>query len=420
MLQTIIADSIFIPMYVFLQLFVCLKCVGITTHKKRAFWIILIATLVLEIINCWLQAQPGYADSMLLQTLHSIVHALSTFIILAVIGIDGSGYLPRNFILIFFYMDFLTSLPIAPSALLWNMVLYKYLPEDGNNVAGSYHASLEIDVINLVVWAVMILTIIGVSLLFNRKLKALLSKVPDIICLLFFAITFFAYVIRETVLLTHQQYIAANYITEEAFLPVMFNLCLILLLLLAVIILLLLWLVLQKHQLQHIQRLESAMLLDYYQNVSVLHGSIRSLRHDLSNHLAVPEETYRDSLLTICDRIDHQIHSQLSWQFIKNEALSSREKYEIFHYLQLILQSAKLPPEALCITEEQGSLRFTISAAKGLRLARLKNRPLFLLLKRIAVSHGARAAWKKAEHGFTLQFTNFTIKENDPCCISTK
>ena len=32
------------------------------------------------------------------------------------------------------------------------------------------------------------------------------------------------------------------------------------------------------------------MLLDYYQNVSMLHGSIRSLRHDLSNHLAVPEE----------------------------------------------------------------------------------------------------------------------------------
>ena len=100
----------------------------------------MIATLVLEIINCWLQAQPGYADSMLLQTLHSIVHALSTFIILAVIGIDGSGYLPRNFILIFFYMDFLTSLPSHRSALLWNMVLYKYLPEDGNNVAGSYHA----------------------------------------------------------------------------------------------------------------------------------------------------------------------------------------------------------------------------------------------------------------------------------------
>lgn len=162
------------------------------------------------------------------------------------------------------------------------------------------------------------------------------------------------------------------------------------------------------------------MLLDYYQNVSVLHGSIRSLRHDLSNHLAIPEGSYRDSLLTICDQIDSQIHSQLFWQSIKTEALSSREKYEIFRYLQLILQSAKLPPEALCITEEHGSIRFTISAAKGLRLARLKNRPLFLLLKRIAVSHGARAAWKKAEHGFTLQFTNFTIKENDPCCISIK
>ena len=45
----------------------------------------------------------------------------------------------------------------------------------------------------------------------------------------------------------------------------------------------------QKYQLQRIQRLESDMQLRYYQNVSVLHGSIRSLRHDLSNHLAIPE-----------------------------------------------------------------------------------------------------------------------------------
>ena len=153
------------------------------------------------------------------------------------------------------------------------------------------------------------------------------------------------------------------------------------------------------------------MLLDYYQNVSVLHGSIRSLRHDLSNHLAVPEESYRTSLRAICEKIDQQIHSQLSWQSIKTEALSSREKYEIFRYLQLILQSAKLPPEALCITEEYDSIRFTISAAKGLGLARLKNRPLFLLLKRIAASHGARATWKKAEHGYRLQFTDFRKEE---------
>ena len=119
-----------------------------------------------------------------------------------------------------------------------------------------------------------------------------------------------------------------------------------------------------RKQLQRLQTMESTMLLDYYQNVSMLHGSIRSLRHDLSNHLAIPEGGYRDSLLTICDQIDSQIHSQLSWQSIKTEALSSREKYEIFHYLQLILQFAKLPPEALCITEEQSSIRFTISAAR--------------------------------------------------------
>lgn len=412
MLQTIIADSIYIPMYVFLQLFVCLKCVGIVAHKKRAFLLILISTCLLEIINCWLTAQPGYQDSLMLQSLYSIIHALSTFIVLAIIGVYGDGYLPRNFILIFFYMDFLTSLPISPPIILWNLVLRNYLPEGENNLAGSYQASLAVDVVNLIIWALMILTIVGVALLFNRTLKALLAKVPDIICLLFFAITFIAYVGREITLLIQRQYIAGNYITEDSYLPAMFNLCLILLLLLSCIILLLLWLILQKHQLQHIQRLESAMLLDYYRNVSMLHGSIRNLRHDLSNHLAIPESDYHAALTDICERIDTHIRQQLAWQSIHTQQLSAREKYEIIHYLQETLQAAKLPPEAFCITEDTGMLRITPHTTKPLRLARLKTHSLFLVIRRIALSHGARIRWSRRDGSCHLQLTELTEKEN--------
>ena len=254
--------------------------------------------------------------------------------------------------------------------------------------------------------------------LFRKPLNRLLSKIPENLCLLLMGITFLIYIGKVIVMFIYQGQLFL--FDKRCARDTLFNADVIMVILLLITLYLLITVARQKYQLQRIQHLEGDMQLRYYQNVSMLHGSIRSLRHDLSNHLAVPEGSYRDSLLTICDQIDSQIHSQLFWQSIKTEALSSREKYEIFRYLQLILQSAKLPPEALCITEEQSSIRFTISAAKGLRLARLKNRPLFLLLKRIAVSHGARTAWKKAEHGFTLQFTNFTIKENDPCCISTK
>ena len=151
----------------------------------------------------------------------------------------------------------------------------------------------------------------------------------------------------------------------------------------------------QKRQLQRLQRLESGIQLEYYQNVSALHGSIRSLRHDLSNHLAIPEGSYRDSLLTICDRIDHQIHSQLFWQSIKTDALSSREKYEIFRYLQNILQKKKLPPEALCITETEDTLHFTIRSPKRLSLLILKHQAMFKLTNQIAKTHGGSASWTK-------------------------
>ena len=154
------------------------------------------------------------------------------------------------------------------------------------------------------------------------------------------------------------------------------------------------------------------MLLDYYQNVSMLHGSIRSLRHDLSNHLAVPEEGYRESLLRICKEIDGQIHRQLAWQTLDVPQLSSREKYEIYQYVQQLLQKKKLPTEALCITteENQVSLAIDTTGRRSLHPALLRSSSFFRMLVTILKQHNGTAT--RAERRKFMYFYTYTF--NDP------
>ncbi|MFQ8847411.1 MAG: hypothetical protein ACLR84_08185, partial [Clostridia bacterium] len=330
------------------------------------------------------------------------VHTLDTFILITLMAVYADGTLGRNWVKLFFYYDLVT---IGANALVQNKLVLFLTDHHLVESATLFSATQPKDLLWIIVWAYSAAAIALVMVLVNKPLDRLISRIPENLCLLLMGIAFLTYIGKVLVMFLYQ---GEFFLFDKRYARhIWLNVDVMMVILLLITLYLLITVARQKRQLQRLQRLESGIQLEYYQNVSALHGSIRSLRHDLSNHLAIPEGSYRDSLLTICDRIDHQIHSQLFWQSIKTDALSSREKYEIFRYLQLILQSAKLPPEALCITEEQSSIRFTISAAKGLRLARLKNRPLFLLLKRIAFSHGARAAWKKTEHGYRLQFTDF-------------
>ena len=385
----------------------------VSQHKRKVFVILVVYTILFKGMDFLLNSPDPSALSTTTYWTYWSVHTLDTFIIIALMAVYADGTLGRNWVKLFFYYDLVTT---GANMLVQNKLIL--FLTDHHLSASLFSASHPKDLLWILAWAYTAAAIALSIVLFRKPLNRLISKIPENLCLLLMGITFLIYIGKVFVMFIYRgQFFLFD---NRYFRDTLFNANVTLVILLLITLYLLITVARQKYQLQRIQRLESDMQLRYYQNVSVLHGSIRSLRHDLSNHLAIPEETYRTSLLTICDRIDHQIHSQLFWQSIKTEVLSSREKYEIFRYLQLILQSAKLPPEALCITEEQSSIRFTISAAKGLRLARLKNRPLFLLLKRISFSHEARAAWKKTEHGFTLQFTNFTIKENDPCCIPIK
>lgn len=410
-----LALCLYVLCYVFVQVMFLFYGCHVSQHKRKVFVFLVGYTILFKGMDFLLNSPDPSAISTTTYWTYWAVHTLDTFILITLMAVYADGTLGRNWVKLFFYYDLVT---IGANALVQNKLVLFLTDHHLVESASLFSATQPKDLLWILSWAYAAAAIALIMVLFNKPLDRLISKIPENLCLLLMGITFLTYIGKVIVMFIYQGQLFL--FDKRCARDTLFNADVIMVILLLITLYLLITVARQKYQLQRIQHLESDMQLRYYQNVSMLHGSIRSLRHDLSNHLAVPAETYRTSLLTICDQIDSQIHSQLSWQSIKTEALSSREKYEIFRYLQLILQSAKLPPEALCITEEQSSIRFTISAAKGLRLARLKNRPLFLLLKRIAVSHGARAAWKKAEHGFTLQFTNFTIKENDPCCISTK
>ena len=382
---------VFLVIFCCVQLFLVFKCIGISSNQKKVFWLLITYTIVFKTVESYLELLPEFNASLALQTTHSLVHAINTFILLTIIGVYTDGYFPRNFVITSFYYDFLTSLPFTPAAIVTKVLGDRFLPPDPGEFSG-YPAGC---MILLASWFSAFLTIVGVYYAFGKKLRWLFEKIPDKICLLYFLLSFGVYVLRQVMLLSSNEYALNNSTTAQFINSYIQDFSYGLLGILLVIIILLIRLTYLRTQLKRFQRLESTMLLDYYQNVSMLHGSIRSLRHDLSNHLSVPESSYRDSLLTICDRIDHQIHSQLFWQSIKTDALSSREKYEIFRYLQNILQKKKLPPEALCITETEDTLHFTIRSPKRLSLLILKHQAMFKLTNQIAKTHGGSASWTK-------------------------
>lgn len=410
-----IALCLYVLCYLVIQVMFLFYGCHVSQHKKKVFVFLVGYTILFKGMDFLLNSPDPSAISTTTYWTYWAVHTLDTFILITLMAVYADGTLGRNWVKLFFYYDLVT---IGANMLIQNKLVLFLTDHHLVESATLFSATQPKDLLWIIVWAYSAAAIALVMVLVNKPLDRLISRIPESLCLLLMGIAFLTYIGKVLVMFLYQ---GEFFLFDKRYARhIWLNVDVMMVILLLITLYLLITVARQKRQLQRLQRLESGIQLRYYQNVSALHGSIRSLRHDLSNHLSVPESSYRDSLLTICDQIDSQIHSQLSWQSIQTEALSAREKYEISRYLQLILQSAKLPPEALCITEEQSSIRFTISAAKGLRLARLKNRPLFLLLKRIAFSHGARAAWKKTEHGFTLQFTNFTIKENDPCCISIK
>ncbi len=517
-------------------LYISFRCIGITNHRKTAFILIAVTSLVFDSICTALMMLPSYNSSLSLQLADYMVYMFKTFIILAVIATCAEGYLPRNFIVVFLYCDLLTTIPFMPHHIIHDLLLRHYGLLSDQSIPGGYASPLPKTAANTIAWAVLLLTVILVCRLFNRYLIPALRRIPDIACLLFLLTSFVTSVIKSVILLKTDLYVHVTYATGRGDNGIATsNIALILMMLLIFIIVLMLTATVLRQQLTRIIDLENVMLLDYYNNVSSLHSSIRSMRHDLSNHLAAlsfmsmgesaadpdrqtlmstsgvageseetggctppvdpgrcaeasrrelcgagslrapddpgrcatgvpgdafcgystpvmpgdsvgsgapapaassdPRDAYRRSLLNVCNEIDRQIAAQTAWQQIDTNALSSREKYEIYHYVTTVMQKHRIPVSALCITTEtgDGSLEITLKISTGnnieppelamrasdpaspaaataantlrqkaLRLPLLRHGTMFRLIKLIAQSHGGDAVWKKYGDGYAL------------------
>lgn len=436
-----------------LQLFFLFKCVGVKEERYRrlAFWLVLIYSLIFYFTEDTIGYLPEFQSSLPLQTAHSLVHAVNTFILLAVVGIFGIGYLPRNFLKCEVYYDVLTVIPFLPMYLASKILKRIFLPPG----LSEYAAYPAFYVINSLCIVIGLLQSIAVYYIFGRKIDRFLQKVPDKICLIFFVLTFIIYVSRQTVMLKTNTYCFIHNTSLE-FTDSCTFLCNIGLIHTIVLVIIMLFFTILHHQrLQQLQSIESNMLFDYYTNISTLYSSIRSLRHDLSNHLSVlsfmqnpasvdphiaidPEgcpdsqeayrsqtfvssaDSYRTSLLNICDEINHKMQQQISWQQIQTSLLSAREKYEIYHYMTTIMKKHRLPEHALCIsaaacgnnTEIQlaidvgtGSDVEQTSRPKPLHLLMLRHGIDFYMVKTIAQIHNGHADWKRDGSTFILSLT---------------
>ena len=385
-----IALCLYVLCYLVIQVMFLFYGCHVSQHKRKVFVILVVYTILFKGMDFLLNSPDPSALSTTTYWTYWALHTLDTFIIIALMAIYADGTLGRNWVKLLFYYDLVTT---GANMLIQNKLVLFLTDHHLVESASLFSASQPKDLLWILAWAYAAAAIALIMVLFNKPLDRLISKIPENLCLLLMGITFLIYIGKVFVMFIYrgQFFLFDNRYSRDT----LFNADVILVILLLITLYLLITVARQKYQLQRIQRLESNMQLRYYQNVSMLHGSIRSLRHDLSNHLAIPEGGYRDSLLTICDQIDSQIHSQLSWQSIKTEALSSREKYEIFHYLQNILQKKKLPPEVLCIDETEDTLHFTIRSPKRLSLLILKHQAMFKLTNQIAKTHGGSASWTK-------------------------
>ena len=394
-----IALCLYVLCYLVIQVMFLFYGCHVSQHKRKVFVILVVYTILFKGMDFLLNSPDPSALSTTTYWTYWALHTLDTFIIIALMAIYADGTLGRNWVKLFFYYDLVTT---GANMLIQNKLVLFLTDHHLVESASLFSASHPKDLLWVLAWAYTAAAIALSIVLFRKPLNRLLSKIPENLCLLLMGITFLIYIGKVIVMFIYQGQLFL--FDKRCARDTLFNADVIMVILLLITLYLLITVARQKYQLQRIQHLESDMQLRYYQNVSMLHGSIRSLRHDLSNHLAVPEEGYRESLLRICKEIDGQIHRQLAWQTLDVPQLSSREKYEIYQYVQQLLQKKKLPMEALCITTEENQLSLAIDTTgrRSLHPALLRSSSFFRMLQTILKQHNGTATWQKGENSCTL------------------
>lgn len=381
------ACMLYVAVYLLIQLFLIFKCIEVTENRKKCFWIVVIYTIIFEALAFIIYAQPEFNNSETLQAAALALHALDTFILLGIINFFSDEYFPRDFILVTFYYDILTILPITNVAI---DRIAAYLTAQGKGYSTFYFdADQPAELIMISYWIIKFLLVIAVCLLFNRNIKNLLKKIPDSICLLILILFFFQFIIKNILDLK-----ADVYNNSAVIQGLVYTNCGLILLSVITMILLIVY-AYQSKRFKALQNNENKLLHSYYTNISQIYSQIRNLKHDMANHLTVVRSSvmissekrsqYKANLLRACSEIDDNLEHQTSWTRIDTDLLSNREKYETYQCITATIDRCRIPLKNLSIstisTDNHTEVKFIIgihnlSTRQFIAIKQLKNRSL--------------------------------------------
>lgn len=98
---------------------------------------------------------------------------------------------------------------------------------------------------------------------------------------------------------------------------------------------------------RHLLEAEMSLQHAYYESIVQIQFQLRSLRHDLINHLNVLEHldlvkggdpnAYRHSFLAHCDQIEARLTEIFQWKELNIREMTDRECYLLYYYLRSVL-----------------------------------------------------------------------------------
>ncbi|MCQ4636763.1 hypothetical protein NE619_08470 [Anaerovorax odorimutans] len=151
----------------------------------------------------------------------------------------------------------------------------------------------------------------------------------------------------------------------------------------------------------------------YYQSIVSLQFRVRSLRHDLINHLNVLEhldliksphrDTYCQAFLSHCDKIEDEVSEVFRWKEIRTDSLTDRECYIIYYYLKAVLAQFGCAWEDCRIsrTRSQSGSRLIVRLPQQhptpLWWIAYRQDPYFQLLSAVLQRRDGSVCWRKGE-----------------------
>lgn len=398
-----LGNYLFWPVYCFVYILpyfvLAFYVFDIKKYRKQAAWLFIGCALLFGSIE-FLSYAPIATDFEIQNYwIHKIAHAMGTFVILGVFAYTTDEFFPRLFIKIDIYCDVVSTIAYAIYVQIEKMIFNTFdIQATAPDLEG---ASKLVDIWLAVpyVWNVVCMVIL--YLVLGKKVDWLVKKIPDAICTIIFLGTFCGFIVSMA---TFEQTIPGYDRAQGQWNSiVLFNKFFIVVG--CIMILAIVMFAYNNRRYVSNMRLETSMQYEYYKNVAAVHNEVRSLRHDIANHINamsyasnVGEEHYEQRLIAKCEDIRNNLAAQRKWAELNSQILSKRELYELDQYVREVANKSvgNMDAGTFAVTDdgEYEYISVNIPTNKG-KVFALKRNQTYSLIKMMIKQRGGSINWQK-------------------------